>query len=369
MAIDFPNSPTNGSTHTVGGTTWTYDGEKWNITSTNIAGPQGATGPEGGSITLTTKGDLLTRSSSALVRQGVGANDTVLIADSVQTNGIKWGTVSGTNVASGDKTGSGKIVLDTSPTLSTPNIGSATGTSLTTTGGGVLARQSANQDGVEIRGRAGGTGNWEAIITPTTLTADRTITVPDVSGTIITTGDSATVTGTMLAPSAINSQNGNYTFVASDSNKIVEFTAAATATIPASTTIPNGTSITVLQQVSGATQVSIVGASTTGLVATLSTGTAVVTLTTGSTANLVVGQTLTKTSGSGAFGANATILSIQSSTQFTASINHATGGSITFSAVVSLRSSTGTKTRTQYSVATIIKRQDGEWLVMGDTAP
>lgn len=93
MPIDFPNSPTNGSTHTVGGTTWTYDGEKWNITSTNISGPQGATGatgPEGGSITLTTKGDLLTRSSSALVRQGVGANDTVLIADSAQTTGMKW---------------------------------------------------------------------------------------------------------------------------------------------------------------------------------------------------------------------------------------------------------------------------------------
>ena len=29
MAIDFPNSPTNGQTHTVGSFTWQYDGEKW----------------------------------------------------------------------------------------------------------------------------------------------------------------------------------------------------------------------------------------------------------------------------------------------------------------------------------------------------
>ena len=29
MAIDFPNSPTNGQTYTVGSFTWQYDGEKW----------------------------------------------------------------------------------------------------------------------------------------------------------------------------------------------------------------------------------------------------------------------------------------------------------------------------------------------------
>lgn len=69
-----------------------------------------------------------------------------------------------------------------------------------------------------------------------------------------------------------------------------------------------------------------------GLTATLATGTAVVTLTAGSTANLFAGQTLTKTSGAGAFGATPTVLSIQSATQFTVSVNHATAGAITFSA-------------------------------------
>ena len=33
MALDFPNSPTNGQTFTSGGSSWTYDGTKWVPTS------------------------------------------------------------------------------------------------------------------------------------------------------------------------------------------------------------------------------------------------------------------------------------------------------------------------------------------------
>jgi hypothetical protein len=49
---------------------------------------------------LTTKGDLLVTSGSALNRLAVGTNDQVLVADSAQTNGVKWGTVSATGLAS-----------------------------------------------------------------------------------------------------------------------------------------------------------------------------------------------------------------------------------------------------------------------------
>jgi methylphosphotriester-DNA--protein-cysteine methyltransferase len=108
-----------------------------------------------------------------------------------------------------DETGTGALVFANTPTLVTPNIGAATGTSLTTTGGGLLARAAATQDGIEIRGRAGGTGNWEAILTPTTLSADRTFTFPDVSGTVVTTGDTGSVTNAMLAGSIANAKLTN----------------------------------------------------------------------------------------------------------------------------------------------------------------
>lgn len=51
----------------------------------------------GGTFTdpTTTKGDLITRSSSALGRLGVGSNGDVLTADSAQTLGIKWAAPSG----------------------------------------------------------------------------------------------------------------------------------------------------------------------------------------------------------------------------------------------------------------------------------
>ena len=71
----------------------------------------------------------------------------------------------------------------------------------------------------------------------------------------------------------------------------------------------------------------VVGA--TGLSSTLYTGQATV-LT--DTTNIAPGQTLTKTStGGGAFGAGAYVLSVDNVGQFTASVNHATAGYITFS--------------------------------------
>jgi len=102
-----------------------------------------------------------------------------------------------------DETGTGALVFANTPTLVTPNIGAATGTSLTTTGGGVLARAASTQDGIEIRGRSGGTGNWEVILTPTTLTADRTFTFPDATTTVVGTDTTQTLTNKTLTSPTI----------------------------------------------------------------------------------------------------------------------------------------------------------------------
>jgi hypothetical protein len=56
------------------------------ITITAAAAGSGLSDP------TTTKGDLLVRSASQVTRLGVGADGTVLMADSTQTLGVKWGT-------------------------------------------------------------------------------------------------------------------------------------------------------------------------------------------------------------------------------------------------------------------------------------
>lgn len=55
-----------------------------------------------------------------------------------------------------------------------------TATSASVTGAsGVLTRAAATQDGIEMIGRAGGTLSYKVSMTPTTLTASRTVTMPD----------------------------------------------------------------------------------------------------------------------------------------------------------------------------------------------
>lgn len=46
----------------------------------------------------TTKGDVIVRTSTTNVRQGIGSNGQVLTADSTQTNGLKWADVAVTSV-------------------------------------------------------------------------------------------------------------------------------------------------------------------------------------------------------------------------------------------------------------------------------
>jgi hypothetical protein len=162
-----------------------------------------------------------------------------------------------------DETGTGSLVFATSPTLVTPTLGVASATSvnkvaitapatsatltiadgktltasntLTFTGtdassvafgaGGTVAylgtanaftgantftnttgqtfRPAATQDGIIVLGRAGGTSSFAVTLATATLTANRTITFPDATGTLTTTGntlgDFAATTSAQLA--------------------------------------------------------------------------------------------------------------------------------------------------------------------------
>jgi hypothetical protein len=132
-AIDFPNSPSVNDTHTVGDRTWKWNGSQWKVvrsvlpgatgptgptgntgstvtgptgaTGASVTGPTGATGLTGvtGPSALTTKGDIATF-DTAVTRLAVGANDTVLTADSSTATGLKWAAASSgayTQIATG----------------------------------------------------------------------------------------------------------------------------------------------------------------------------------------------------------------------------------------------------------------------------
>lgn len=122
------------------------------------------------------------------------------------------GTLTGTTLASGVTASSltsvgtlsslsitGDLTVDTN-TLRVDSTNNRVGVNVTSPAhaldviGRVETRAAATQDGVAIVGRAGGTSSFDVTITPTTLGADRTFTLPNVSGTAITTGNLTDIT-------------------------------------------------------------------------------------------------------------------------------------------------------------------------------
>lgn len=110
--------------------------------------------------------------------------------------------------------------------------------------GAQLIQAAATQDAVEIAGRAGGTSSYKVTLTPTTLTASRTATLPDETFDV----------GFRNIPQ--NSQSTAYTAVLADSGKHLLHpsadTTARTFTIPANSSVayPIGTAITFVNQAS-----------------------------------------------------------------------------------------------------------------------
>jgi hypothetical protein len=88
------------------------------------------------------------------------------------------------------ETGTGAVVFGTSPTIGTPTITSPTVTGLT-----------LNDSSIVFEGSSADAS--ETTLTVTNPTADRTITIPDVTGTVVTSGDTGTVTSTMIANDTI----------------------------------------------------------------------------------------------------------------------------------------------------------------------
>ena len=110
MAINFPDSPSNGTTHTAAGVTWTYDGTTWKAdgvttsyslptasttvlggvkVGTNLSIASGVLSASGGEITVQEEGSSLSTAATTLnfvgsnvTASGTGAVKTITITDS-----------------------------------------------------------------------------------------------------------------------------------------------------------------------------------------------------------------------------------------------------------------------------------------------
>ena len=135
MAIDFPNSPTTGDIHTVSGKQWQWDGEKWTA-------------------------------------YGVSLNPGVLKVDSGNSR-VGINQVAPTVAL--DVTGSARITGDLT----------VSGTTVTVDSASVLVK-----DRVQFEGATA--DSYETILLATDPTADRTITLPDATGTVALAGGAST---------------------------------------------------------------------------------------------------------------------------------------------------------------------------------
>ena len=184
------------------------------------------------------KGDLLVGTAdNAVSRVAVGTNGYVLTADSAETGGLKWAAPAAvgsfessivfegatandheTTLAVTDPTADRTITLpDATGTVAlTSDIPSLSGY-VTESGTQTLTNKTLTSpavSGLSITDGSfvveGATANeFETTVQFTDPTQDRTITIPNVTGTVVTTGDTGSVTNTMLAGSIANEKLTN----------------------------------------------------------------------------------------------------------------------------------------------------------------
>ena len=148
---------------------------------------------------------------------GVSATTTVLSLNAPNISGVVAGTqtsatittlatstINGTTLNAGTLALAAGSVTDSSGAISFGN------ENLTTTGtlaAGNITVGNITSTGSNIVLEGATADDYETTITVEDPSADRTITLPDTTGTVITTGDSNTVTGTMIAADTVVEAN------------------------------------------------------------------------------------------------------------------------------------------------------------------
>ena len=168
------------------------------------------------------------------------------------------GTVTDNAVVRFDGT-TGKLVQNSVVTIadSTGDIAGA-GSITSTSASGILTRAAATQDGVELIGRAGGSSSYKVTLTPTTLGGNRTLTLPDTTGTVALTGSTvasfsagstgftpnSATTGAVTLGGTLATTNGGTGLTSFTANQV--FYASSTSAVAQSSNLQfSGTDLTV----------------------------------------------------------------------------------------------------------------------------
>jgi hypothetical protein len=198
-----------------GSTAWTsllYATDASDITGTTLA--SNVTGSSLTSVgtltglTVTGTATVTATSGTAMRITNTGSGNSFLVEDSASTDTSPFVIDASGNVGIGVSSPSTKLEVSGNVQILGGNF---------VVGGQGTFFNSSQEDGIILAPRIGGTGSYRAIFTPATLSASRTYTLPNVTGTMITTGNLSSITtvGTLSAgaipSSLLTGQTGMWT--------------------------------------------------------------------------------------------------------------------------------------------------------------
>lgn len=135
--------------------------------------------------------------------------------------------------------GSGNLTFASAATTGSSNVFTAAQTFRAANA--IRSEAADTQDAIIVAGRAGGTQSYAITLTPATLSASRTVTLPD--------GGGSYTVGYINLP-AVGTKTGSYTLAVADVGKYVQLGTSGAITIPTST-FAEGDAITLYNNTTG----------------------------------------------------------------------------------------------------------------------
>jgi hypothetical protein len=270
-----------------------------NITSGTLAVARGGT-----NLASYTKGDIIAASAATtLAKRTVGTNGQVLTANSADATGLEWTTPT-TGTVTTVSSSTAALTVATATTTPALTVRSATTSvdgivqlsdSTSTTSSVLAATPTAVKSAYDLANaalpKAGGTVTGditlgvnigiqfegttddanEIRLIGADATADRTITLPNVTGTVVTTGDSGTVTSAMIADDSIVNADINASAAIVDTKLATIATAGKVSNSATTATNANTASAIVARDGSGNFTAGTITANLTGTASNVTT--------------------------------------------------------------------------------------------------